>query len=136
MTVFLLLTTVVIISLVQGTPVTKDTIDSCDAQFYSYSSCSGTISSTGGCKASTLNLGNTIYSKKKQAYTIYVDHECLNGAVSHVYRLFNGQETEVTTTNSKLIQYSDANYQVILKLQGPPRLTYYGVFINYEVTDM
>ncbi|CAF1580642.1 unnamed protein product [Rotaria magnacalcarata] len=61
------------------------------------------------------------------------DNDHMMGAISNVYRLIDGKETEVTTTASKLIQYADSNYQVVLKLQGPPNLFYYGVFIDYEV---
>jgi hypothetical protein len=78
----------------------------------------------------------TPFTQKKQAYTIYFDNKSMNEAASHVYRVFHGQETEVTTTDSKLIQYSDANYQVILKLQAPSQMSLYGVFINYEVSAM
>jgi hypothetical protein len=58
------------------------------------------------------------------------------GAFSHVYRVFNNEETEITTQDAKLIQYSDSNYQVILKFQGPSHLSLYGVNINYDSVPM
>jgi len=161
MTAFLLLMTVTVISLVCGASVTNGNIDSCDDRFYSAGQCSGIIESNGTCQESKLNLGNTNistctsvelfwtypidnltitietpFTQKQQAYTIYINNEKLQGAIPHIFRVFNGQETEVTTTDKRLIQYSDVNYQVILKFQAPPKLTYFGVFINYEVTKM
>jgi hypothetical protein len=160
-TTFLLLVTVTVISLVRSAPVTNGTIDSCDDRFYPAGQCSGIIESNGTCQESKFNLGNTNistcisvelfwsypidnltitietpFTKKQQAYTIYINNEKLQGAIAHIFRVFNGQETEVTTTDKRLIQYSDANYQVILKFQTPPTPVYLGVFINYEVTKM
>jgi hypothetical protein len=76
---------------------------------------------------------DTPFTEKKQAYKLFIENEQLQPYISHVYRILDGRETEVTTTNKTLIQYSDANYQVILKFEGPPTLYYYGVFINYYI---
>ncbi|UJR20007.1 hypothetical protein I4U23_023141 [Adineta vaga] len=135
--------------------------DSCGAGFNLYSGCSGTITTSRDCKTSKLNLGNTtittcnpvglfwsyptdnltltietLFTKEHRAYKIVIDNKQLSGAISHVYRIINGKETEVTTTDEKLFQTSDTNYQVILKLQGPPTIYYYGVFIDYQVIEI
>jgi hypothetical protein len=160
--VFLLLLTVVIISIIKAVPITENIIHSCDAEYDAYQLCSESINAPTGCKETKLNLANTNtsktctsvhlfwnypvdnltaiietpFSQKKQAYQLYIDNEQLKPYISHVYRVLNGQETEVTTTDKTLIQYSDASYQVILKFEGPPTLYYYGVFINYKITTM
>ena len=153
--------TAILISLAQGIPIIGGGIDSCNARLDSYSPCYGTISSSGYCKVSILSLANTnvsactsvrlfwsypvgnltmtivtLFTQRQEAYKVSIDNEALNGAISHVYRLFNGEETEVTTNDNELVQDSDSNYQVIIKLQGPSQLTYYGVFINYKVMRM
>jgi hypothetical protein len=158
-----LLLTVIAEPIVLGVPVTDNDIhESCEAQLSPHADpyqCSGTVSVRLDCKISTLNLTHTNmsercnsidlfwsypvdnltmiietpFSKKQQAYTIELNNERIMGAISHVYRLIDGKEIEVTTKESKLIQHSDSKYQVILKLQGPPKLTYYGVFIDYDV---
>ncbi len=96
------------------------------------------VSITGFCKSSTLNLSNTSIARcsvihLSWAYAIYIDNDGMMGPVEHIYRLINDQEIEITTTDSKLIQYSDSNYQVILKLQNPSKFIYYDVFIDYQV---
>jgi hypothetical protein len=159
---YILLLTIVIGSFVQAVPVTENIIHSCDAYYYDYGLCSDSISSPPGCKETKLDLANTNTSKtctsvhlfwnypvanlttiietpftqKKQAYILYIDNAQLKPYISHVYRIVNGQETEVTTSDKTLIQYSDANYQVILKFEGPSTLYYYGVFINYNIVTM
>jgi hypothetical protein len=160
---FVLLVTVVVEPIVLGVSVTDNDIhESCEAQLWPHDEpyqCSGGVSVNLDCQTSKLNLthtnisqictsidlfwsypvGNltmiieTPFSKKQQAYTIELNNERVMGAISHVYRLIDGKEIEVTTKESKLIQHSDSKYQVILKLQGPPKLTYYGVFIDYDI---
>jgi hypothetical protein len=135
--------------------------DSCETHIDSPKTCSAVISFSGTCYSSKVVLSNTQYAKctsnnffysyprnnmtlvietqftqKHQPYTIYLDNERLMGAFSHVYRVFNNEETEITTQDAKLIQYSDSNYQVILKFQGPARLSLYGVNINYDSVPM
>ncbi|CAF3280909.1 unnamed protein product [Rotaria socialis] len=158
--VFVLLVSVIVRPVVLGVPVRdNDVHESCEAQFWSNDLCSGTVSVRGDCKTATLNFAHTNMSEictsinffwsypignltiiietpftiKQQNYMVQFDNDHMMGAISNVYRLIDGKETEVTTTASKLIQYADSNYQVVLKLQGPPNLFYYGVFIDYEV---
>ncbi len=56
--------------------------------------------------------------------------------VLHVYRIFNNEETEVTTREGTLVQVSDSNYQVILNFQGPPSSTRGNVIVVYGAFKM
>lgn len=78
----------------------------------------------------------TPFTHSRQGYIVYFDNVQLTQGISRVFRIFNNQETEVTTRGDKLIQYSDANYQVILKFEGPQQLSRYGVVIDYETSQM
>ncbi|CAF0874109.1 unnamed protein product [Rotaria sp. Silwood1] len=138
--------------------VENSVTNSCQAQVDKLDTCMAVVQFSGDCNSGIVNLTNTDYAKcnttsffwsyprynltlmietpftkKHQPYTIYLDNEQVMSAVSHVYRVFNNQETDVTTKDRTLIQYSDSNYQIILKLQGPDRLQRYGVNINYDV---
>jgi len=75
----------------------------------------------------------TPFTQKREPYAISIDNEELKQAISHVYRVLNNQETEITTSDDKLVQKSDSNYQIILKFQGPPEMRYYGVRISYDI---
>ena len=75
----------------------------------------------------------TPFTKKQQSYAVRISNEHLTPAISNVYRIVDNHEVEVTKTDSDLIFDSDANYQVIVKFQGPPQMTYYGVFIHYKI---
>ncbi|CAF1159354.1 unnamed protein product [Rotaria magnacalcarata] len=130
--------------------------ESCDVQADSYADCTINAGVFGVCQSATLDLTNsdlvkscssvdlfwnypvgnltlTIGPSQHKPYTVYIDNEKLTPYFSHVYRIFNGQETDVTTIDQKLIQYSDSNNQIILKFQGPSTLFYYGVFIEYDI---
>ena len=78
----------------------------------------------------------TPFTQSKQGYILYIDNVQLAQGISRVFRIFNNQETEVTTRGDKLIQYSDANYQIILKFEGPKQLSRYGVVIDYKTVQM
>ncbi|CAF1093438.1 unnamed protein product [Adineta ricciae] len=133
--------------------------DSCESHVDKLSTCAGTISFSGDCYSSKIELRDTEYVKctdvnffwsyplnnmtlvietpftqKRQRFTVSLETQPLQGAVSHVYRIIDDQETDVTTREPILTQDSDANYQVILKFQGPTRLSRYGVVIQYEST--
>ena len=161
LTFVVLLIAVSVKHIVRGIPVTeKFTKDSCAAKLSSYDSypCSRTVTIFGQCNSSTLDLAQTSiarctaihlswsnpienltmiietpFTAEQQSYTIHIDNEGMMGPVSHVFRLIEGEEIEITTNGSKLIQYADANYQVILKFRSPTEFNYYGVFIDYEV---
>ena len=162
---FVLLVTVVVEPIVLGIPVTDNGIDEpCEAELWENDApyeCSAVVSVRGECVAATLHLDRskvsklctsvslfwsypvdnltitieTPFTQKQQAYTLEFDNEQIMSYISHVYRFIDGKETEVTTHDSKLIQHSDSKYQIILKLEGPPTLTYYGVFVHYNVTQ-
>ena len=78
----------------------------------------------------------TPFTRTHRRFLMRLDNQQLAGAVSHVYRIFNNQETDVTTRDDTLIQYSDPNYQIILKFQGPTSLSRYGVDIDYRTEAM
>lgn len=73
------------------------------------------------------------FTGSQQKYQMSFDNQQIMSAVSHVYRIIDGEEIDVTTTEPKLIQTSDDNYQIILKFEGPTSLTRYGLNIVYDV---
>jgi hypothetical protein len=124
-----------------------------------YDTCNAGVNFPPDCNSMVLNLANTELARsctsvklfwsypvktmtliietsstqKRESYAISMDNRRLKPAISHVYRVLDNQETEITTSDDRLIQESDSNYQVILKFQGPSEMTYYGVSINYDV---
>jgi hypothetical protein len=135
--------------------------DSCETHISPLETCNAVVSTSGDCQSSTINLTNTEYAQcssnnffwsypmknmtfiietpltqSRQGYIMYLDNVQLSQGISRVFRLFNNQETEVTTRGDKLIQYSDTNYQIVLKFEGPDRLSRYGVVINYQTVPM
>ena len=158
-----LLVTVVVEPIALGVPVANNDVDeSCEAQFWENGDpykCSGGLSINLDCKSGMAHLAHTNisktctevklfwsypmnnltmffetpFTKQQQAYTLEFDNKKLAG-IGNIYRLIDGKETEVTTHDSKLIQHSDSNYQVILKFQGPPEMISYGAFVYYNVT--
>ncbi|CAF1580012.1 unnamed protein product [Didymodactylos carnosus] len=74
----------------------------------------------------------TEYTKQRRPFTIYWENT-YSAFIPHIYRVVNEIETEITSEDDKIVQHSDSKYQVILKLQGPEKLTFYGAFLNYEV---
>ncbi|CAF1081794.1 unnamed protein product [Rotaria sp. Silwood1] len=151
------LSSIVLLSLISILIVENSAVNSCKAQVYLSDTCRTTVSVPNDCNLGIFNLTNTAYAKcntmsvfwsypqhnltliietsftqQHQRYAIYLDNEQLMSAVSHVYRIINNQERCVTTKDKTLIQYSDSNYKIILKFQGPERLERYGVNINYD----
>ena len=135
--------------------------DSCETHLSVLTECQGLISFSGECRSAIVNLTNTEYSqcdavnffwsyplnnmtlildapftRSRQAYSMDFDNDQIMSGVSHVYRIFNNQETDVTTHDANLVQYSDSNYQIILKFQGPSRLSRYGLNISYKSIKM
>ena len=134
---------------------------SCQSHVDKLDSCQAVISFSGDCLSPKIDLSSTEFSqceavkffwsyplnnmtlvietpftRSHQRFLMRLDNQQLTGAVSHVYRIFNNQETDVTTRDDTLIQYSDPNYQIILKFQGPTRLSRYGVDIDYRTEAM
>jgi hypothetical protein len=78
----------------------------------------------------------TPFTQKQQTYAIRVNIGAIQPSISHIYRLLEDQETEVIFHDDTFTEKSDSNYQVVLKFEGPPTLQYYGVFINYNITQI
>lgn len=58
-----------------------------------------------------------IGTQQQQPSTVSVDNDQLVGISSHIYRIIDDKEIEVTTKGHKLVQKSDSHYQVKLKLE-------------------
>lgn len=147
----------VLISLILFSIHTQIRVDaSCDTHISNLEKCSAVISFSGNCQSMIVNLSETEYANctanqffwsyplnnltliietpmtdERRAYTMSLNNEQLAGAISNVYRIINGKESEVTTHEKILRQDSDGNFQVILKFQGPKQLSRYGVNIDY-----
>jgi hypothetical protein len=145
--------TITYLYVVNGSPIN----DSCHARTSSFAQCTATVM-TDGCEDSTLNLNATEFNdcgsirffwsypqynltisiaspftEQKTAFTIYLDNREARSGVNRIFRIRNGQETDVTTSDEILVQQSDENYLCILKFAAPERLQRYGVNINWEV---
>jgi hypothetical protein len=149
-----------LVAMAQANPLKSES--SCDAQFYETDECWATVSVQRDCKSAKLNLSNsniskscssvdvgwaypmnnltvtieTPFTQQRQPYAVIFNNKWLMEALTNVYRVFNNQETEVITHDTTLIQYSDSNYQVILKFQAPSTISAYKVFLNYDVVRM
>ena len=127
------------------------------ARISSFAKCTATVM-TDGCEDSTLNLQNTEFADcksiqffwsypqhnltmiiaspltaQKQAFTVYLQNREVRSGVNKIFRVYKGQETDVTTSDDILVQYSDADYLCILKFVAPEKLQRYGVNVNWEV---
>lgn len=78
----------------------------------------------------------TSHTQAHQAYTISLANSPLMQDGARVYRIINNQETDVTTSDARIVQLSDSNYQVILKFQGPLRSIRGGLIIDYTSSKM
>ncbi|CAF0909576.1 unnamed protein product [Rotaria sp. Silwood1] len=122
--------------------------------------CWSGITSPRTCKSAILNLGDTKYkscttvglgwwsdstnsltinietpfTQERQPYAIRLNNEQLKQFKDYdvrIYRILNGQETQLISSDQVIVQNSDSNYQIILKFQGP---TMYNLLpIIYEV---
>ncbi len=82
------------------------------------------------------NLTMTIaspFTAQKKAFNIFLQNRAIRAGVNTIFRVYKGQETDVTTSDDILVQYSDPDYLCILKFVGPQTLQRYGVNINWEV---
>ncbi|CAF0908376.1 unnamed protein product [Rotaria sordida] len=155
------LSSIVFLFLISVLIVENSAVKSCKAQVYPSDTCRTSLSVPNDCDSGIFNLTNTDYAKcntmnifwsypqknltliietpfteQHQRYAIYLDNEQLMSAVSRVYRIINNQERCVTTKDKTLIQYSDSNYKIILKFQGPESFERYGVNIDYNVLQL
>lgn len=129
----------------------------CQIHIDNLADCSAVISTSGGCSSVTANLTDTVYAKcqttnffwsyplfnltliietsftqEKQIYSIDLDNAELAGAITHVYRIYNQNQIDITTKDKIITQKSDDNGQIILKFQGPTVLSRYGVNLSYK----
>jgi hypothetical protein len=130
---------------------------SCEAKvFDSPGSCQSRIYLPKPCDSATLNLDvtnlksctevnlswdyptnnltmiiETPFTQQHQPYAINLDNYWLFGI--QTYRILNGKEIQVKSNDKVIVENSDSNYQVILKLQAPPTLSVYVLFFNYNV---
>ncbi|CAF1363336.1 unnamed protein product [Rotaria sordida] len=155
------LSSIVLLLLISVIIVENSVIKSCKAQVDKLDTCMSVVQFPGDCNSGIVNMTDTDYEKcitmsffwsyplhnltliiktpftqQHQLYAIHLDNEQIMSAVSHVYRIFNNQEIDVTTKDKTLTQYSDSNYEIILKFQGPDRVHRYGVNIDYKVLPM
>ncbi|CAF5015194.1 unnamed protein product, partial [Rotaria sp. Silwood1] len=76
----------------------------------------------------------TPFTQERQPYAIRLNNEQLKQFKDYdvrIYRILNGQETQLISSDQVIVQNSDSNYQIILKFQGP---TMYNLLpIIYEV---
>ncbi|CAF1435068.1 unnamed protein product [Didymodactylos carnosus] len=145
------------IGLVYSTPVGRQ---SCEAKVSDPpGSCRSRIYLSKPCASATLNLGvtslksctevnlswdyptnnltmiiETPFTQQHQSYAVNLDNYWLFGI--QTYRILNGKEIEVKSNDNVVVENSDSNYQVILKLQAPPTLSLYVLFFNYNVTKV
>lgn len=135
--------------------------ESCTADILNSSfPCWSGIVSSRFCKSAFLNLGNTEYkscstvgfgwwsgstnnltltietsfTQQRQSYLIQLNNQQLKEFKDYsvrFFRILNNEETELISTDDIITQYSDSNYQIILKFQGPT--TYNLLPIIYEV---
>ncbi|CAF0889971.1 unnamed protein product [Adineta steineri] len=142
-----------VITVARAAPVQDET---CDVQAYRQSHCTASVFVQHGCTSATVDLIHTdflqscssvrlnwayaannltliIGRQEHQAFTVTINNDQLIETVSHIYRIIGNQETEVTTKDHKLVQKSDSNGQIKLKLEVPPELMPYVVFVNYDI---
>ncbi|CAM2715257.1 unnamed protein product [Rotaria socialis] len=137
--------------------VKSEATDSCQARISSFAQCTATVM-TDGCEDSILNLKDTkfvncdsvrffwsyplhnltinivsSFTVEKKPSILYLENHEVRAGVNNIFRIYKNQETDVTTSDDTLVQYSDADYLYILKFVGPQKLQRYGVNINWEV---
>ena len=144
------------LGLAQATPIAEDT---CIAQLLTpSSSCWNSIIVPRSCQSATINLGTTdlkacaavglmwsyptnnltitietSFTEQAHAYSIDIDNSQIKDYTIRIYRVRDGQEVEIKSTDDRIVLNSDANYQIILKFQGPPSIFYYGFPLSYTV---
>lgn len=127
------------------------------ARTSSFAKCTATVM-TDGCENSTLDLQHTEFADcesvhffwsypqhnftmiiaspftaQKNAFTVYLENRAVRAGVNQIFRVYKGQETDVTTSDDVLVQHSDTDYLCILKFVAPENLQRYGVNVNWEV---
>jgi len=144
---------------IQAIPIADE---SCDVQIYHQPTpCDGSLVVPYSCESATANLTGTrfescdtihftwayplnnltiiiatTYTQQRQPYAINIDNGFFKVYPLPIYRILDGQETEITTTDDVIVQKSDSNYEVILKFQAQTTVSYYISHIYYNVTQV
>jgi len=147
------------IGFIQGALTTNE---SCKVQVYdSLDLCGGSIWIPYSCDSATLNLGatrfasctavriswaypinnftiiiETPFTQQLQSYSVTIDNWLIKESDIRAYRILDGREIEVKSTDDVIVQNSDSNYQVILKLQAPSTIGLYLLPFNYKVNKL
>jgi len=143
------------VGFIQAIPIVDE---SCKVQIYDGSGpCAGTIWIPNGCTSATADLATTKYescdavdltwayprnnltiivetpyTKQHQPYAISIDNIHFKQYPLPIYRIEDGHERQVKTAADVIVEKSDSNYQVIMKLEGEP-VGYYLSFFRYNV---
>ncbi|CAF1229440.1 unnamed protein product [Rotaria sordida] len=78
----------------------------------------------------------TPFTQQLQPYSVAIDNGLIKGSDIRVYRILDGREIEVKSTGDFIVQNSDSNYQVILKLQAPSTIGLYVLPFSYKTTKL
>ncbi|CAF2863196.1 unnamed protein product [Rotaria sp. Silwood2] len=130
----------------------------CKANFFDQGTCDIRVGTPSSCQKSTLNLAesklascksgsifwsypmNTLivtietpFSQKRQPFSIRLENEQMKLAISRVCQVSPQGSTELQPIGNIITAKSDSNYQVVLKFEAPPKLTFFGVLIKYTV---
>jgi hypothetical protein len=76
----------------------------------------------------------TPFTQRHQPYSIHIDNRQFKLYPLPIYRILDGKETEIKTTDDVIVEKSDSNYQIIVKLQAETTISYYVFFFHYNVT--
>ena len=123
--------------------------------------CHGIISVPGSCTSATARLATTTlkscdavginwgypmnnltiiietpFTQQRQPYAIHIDNWFFKLYPLPMYRILDGKETEIKITDDPIVQKSDSNYQVIIKLQADTTIGYYLAIFNYNATKV
>jgi hypothetical protein len=136
------------------------TDESCKALVYDSSNpCSSSVVVSRSCTSATLDLGETRFKTCTEVYLFWAypmnnltitvvtpftkeRHPCAINIQNVIikdydvgmYRILDGQEIDIKTTDDIIVQKSDSNYQIVLKFKAQPTISYYGFPLNYKVT--
>lgn len=145
------------IGLIHTTPIVEE---SCEAELYNRTApCNGLIWVTKPCKEATAHLATTSFkscdvvaliwaypinnltviietpfTQQHQPYAIHINNKQIRSSDFSLYRILNGHETKIKSIEDIIVQQSDSNYQVILKVQAETIESLYILPINYNVT--
>ena len=76
----------------------------------------------------------TSYTQQQQPYAIQFQNSPFYSSRFHLYRILDGQETRINSSAQTVVEKSDSNYQVILQIQAPLRVSLYLLSFGYSVT--